>query len=90
MKEYIVYFRGRGESAMEENLIKKWESLTISNDFLFGKVMSHPGLCQKLLERIFPDDYSGQLAHALKRVQRMRSAVWQSLAAVRPRPSGMG
>ena len=40
---------------MEENLIKKWESLTISNDFLFGKVMSHPGLCQKLLERIFPD-----------------------------------
>ena len=41
--------------SMEENLIKKWESLTISNDFLFGKVMSHPGLCQKLLERIFPD-----------------------------------
>ena len=40
---------------MQENLIKKWESLTISNDFLFGKVMSHPGLCQKLLERIFPD-----------------------------------
>ena len=41
--------------SMQENLIKKWESLTISNDFLFGKVMSHPGLCQKLLERIFPD-----------------------------------
>ena len=40
---------------MQENLIKKWESLTISNDFLFGKVMSHPGLCQKLLGRIFPD-----------------------------------
>ena len=28
-----------------------WESLGLSNDFLFGKVMSNPKLCIKLLER---------------------------------------
>ena len=32
-----------------------WESLGLSNDFLFGKVMSNPKLCIKLLERIFPE-----------------------------------
>lgn len=32
-----------------------WETLGISNDFLFGKVMRDPELCKGLLERIFPD-----------------------------------
>ena len=32
-----------------------WESLGLSNDFLFGKVMSNPKLCIQLLERIFPE-----------------------------------
>ncbi len=32
-----------------------WEELGISNDFLFGKVMREPELCQELLQRIFPD-----------------------------------
>lgn len=33
----------------------KWEDLTISNDFLFGKVMQNAKLCQELLQRILPD-----------------------------------
>ena len=32
-----------------------WEDLGISNDFLFGKVMQNPRLCQELLKRILPD-----------------------------------
>lgn len=32
-----------------------WESLRISNDFLFGKIMRNPELCRELLERILPD-----------------------------------
>ena len=32
-----------------------WEDLGISNDFLFGKVMQNPRLCQELLQRILPD-----------------------------------
>ena len=32
-----------------------WESLGLSNDFLFGKVMSNPKICKQLLERILPD-----------------------------------
>lgn len=34
---------------------KNWEDLTISNDFLFGKVMQNPELCKELLQRILPD-----------------------------------
>ena len=29
-----------------------WEELSISNDFLFGKVMQDPELCKELLTRI--------------------------------------
>ncbi len=32
-----------------------WEELGISNDFLFGKVMSDPELCKELLQRILPE-----------------------------------
>ena len=32
-----------------------WESLGISNDFLFGKVMQDAELCKELLQRILPD-----------------------------------
>ena len=32
----------------------KWEELSISNDFLFGKVMQNPKLCKELLQRILP------------------------------------
>jgi len=32
----------------------KWEELSISNDFLFGKVMQNPELCKELLQRILP------------------------------------
>ena len=32
-----------------------WESIGLSNDFFFGKIMQNPYLCQKLLERILPD-----------------------------------
>ena len=33
----------------------KWEELSISNDFLFGKVMQNTELCKELLQRILPD-----------------------------------
>lgn len=33
----------------------KWEELSISNDFMFGKVMQNPELCKELLQRILPD-----------------------------------
>ncbi len=33
----------------------KWEELSISNDFLFGKVMQNSKLCKELLQRILPD-----------------------------------
>jgi hypothetical protein len=32
-----------------------WEELSISNDFLFGKVMQDAELCKELLQRILPD-----------------------------------
>lgn len=32
-----------------------WESLGISNDFMFGKIMQDAGLCRELLQRILPD-----------------------------------
>lgn len=34
---------------------KVWESLGISNDFLFGKIMQDAELCKELLQRILPD-----------------------------------
>ncbi len=33
----------------------EWEELSISNDFLFGKVMQDAELCKELLQRILPD-----------------------------------
>ncbi len=32
--------------------LKKYEELTIVDDFMFGKVMRHPGRCKRLLEII--------------------------------------
>ncbi len=34
---------------------EKWENLSISNDFLFGKVMQDAELCKGLLQRILPE-----------------------------------
>jgi len=49
--------RERGNVLMENqtelNII--WESLGISNDFMFGKVMQDAELCKELLQRILPD-----------------------------------
>lgn len=45
------------ESRQMENIkIKRtnWEDITISNDFLFGKIMQNPQLCKELLQRILP------------------------------------
>lgn len=41
--------------AIEESMKSKWEELSISNDFMFGKVMQNPELCKELLQRILPD-----------------------------------
>lgn len=40
---------------LKEGRQTKWEDLSISNDFLFGKVMQNPELCKELLQRILPD-----------------------------------
>lgn len=32
-----------------------WEELSISNDFIFGKVIQDTELCRELLQRILPD-----------------------------------
>ncbi|MBR1438370.1 MAG: Rpn family recombination-promoting nuclease/putative transposase [Synergistaceae bacterium] len=40
---------------------KKWENLTLADDFLFGKVMSEPTLCAEMLRRIFPDLDIGEI-----------------------------
>ena len=38
-----------------ENMEAKWENLSISNDFLYGKVMQDAELCKGLLQRILPE-----------------------------------
>ena len=43
------------ETEQMENRQTNWEKLSISNDFLFGKVMQNPELCTELLQRILPD-----------------------------------
>ncbi len=43
------------EYTTEKNIYTTWEELTISNDFLFGKVMQDAELCKELLQRILPD-----------------------------------
>ena len=45
------------KTIMEEtkNITTDWESLGLSNDFLFGKIMQNPELCKEMLHRIFPD-----------------------------------
>lgn len=42
--------------ALDMEIERSWETITISNDFLFGRLMNkYPDLCRKLLERILPD-----------------------------------
>lgn len=48
---------------MREELIKKYESLTITNDFIFGKVMEDMAICQEILSRIVGFDV-GELRDA--------------------------
>lgn len=43
------------EHTVKQNIYTTWEELSISNDFLFGKVMQDAKLCKGLLERILPD-----------------------------------
>ena len=37
-----------------QSLEQKWESLTLADDFMFGKIMRNPKLCAEMLRRIFP------------------------------------
>ncbi|MBR0185043.1 MAG: hypothetical protein IJQ24_03335, partial [Synergistaceae bacterium] len=34
---------------------KKWQNLTLADDFLFCKIMSDISLCSEMLHRIFPE-----------------------------------
>ena len=38
----------------KEDREKKWQSLTLADDFLFCKIMSDTTLCAEMLRRIFP------------------------------------
>ena len=40
---------------------KQWENLTISNDYIFGKVMQNEELCTELIKRILPDIEIGHI-----------------------------
>ena len=42
---------------------KEWEKLGIENDFMFGKIMRKPELCQELLEAIFPEIEIGRIEY---------------------------
>ena len=46
-----------------EALQEKWQGLSISNDFLFGKVMQDPCLCTELLQMILPDVEIGHIEY---------------------------
>ena len=37
---------------MNINKIKDWSTLTLSNDFMFGKVMQNEDVCKELLENL--------------------------------------
>ena len=52
----VMISENRNWKQNPEELERSWETIGISNDFLFGKLMrEHPGLCQKLLQRILPE-----------------------------------
>ena len=52
---WAVWYYIKKEVVWMKEIEIKWESLDISNDFLFGKVMQNPDLCKELLRRILPD-----------------------------------
>jgi len=43
-----------------------WQNLTITDDFIFGKIMGDPDLCIELLRRIFP-------SYDIERIEYIRS-----------------
>ena len=43
---------------MELNNYEKWEDLTISNDFIFSKVMRDKDICKEVIEMITDRKYS--------------------------------
>ena len=46
----------KSSKAATIDIERSWENISISNDFLFGKLMrQYPGLCKKLLQRILPN-----------------------------------
>lgn len=47
--------RSMEAAALAKQPEAKWEDLSISNDFLFGKVMQDAELCKELLQRILPE-----------------------------------
>ena len=53
-EEKPTYTRRELKKNLRQDIQKSWNTLGISNDFMFGKVMRDPVLCRKLLERILP------------------------------------
>ena len=45
-----VIIKMKGSEKMNIDYNKKWESLTISNDFLFSKLMRDKEICKEVLE----------------------------------------
>lgn len=44
--------RIHSENSLFIDASNQWDSLDITNDFIFGKVMQNPELCRKLIESI--------------------------------------
>ena len=52
----------------------KWQSLTLADDFLFGKIMSDPELCKEMIDRIFPSLKIGDI-EVIQTQKRIKNAL---------------
>ena len=53
---------------------QKWENLTISNDFMFAKVMRNRDICRKILEKILKIEIKRMVLCQEKVQIKMRSS----------------
>ena len=58
--KYIIMTEGHMTEIRE---IERWEAIGLSDDYLFGKVMSDPKICRKLLELIIPEIKIGRIEY---------------------------
>ena len=52
--ESKMFYENLTLEQIEQQREQKWQSLTLADDFVFGKIMSDPELCREMIHRIFP------------------------------------